>query len=42
MDFRTREHYERRIAKLLAKGEVMNDKLIKKAKRNLRNLDKKN
>lgn len=42
MDFRTKEHYEYRIAKLLAKGEVMNDKLIKKAKRNLRNLDKKN
>lgn len=38
MNFRTKEHYENRIAKLLAKGEVINDKLIKKAKRQLTKL----
>ena len=38
MNFRTKEHFEIRIAKLLAKGEVINDKLIKKAKRQLTKL----
>lgn len=38
MNFRTKEHYEIRIAQLRAKGEVMNDKLIKKAMRKLRKL----
>lgn len=36
MNFRTKEHYEIRIAKLKAKGEVMNEKLINKAKRELK------
>lgn len=35
MNFRTKEHFEIRIAKLLANGEVMNSALIKKAKRQL-------
>lgn len=38
MNFRTKEHYENRIAKLRAKGEVMNDKLIRKAQRQLKKL----
>lgn len=38
MNFRTKEHFEIRIAKLLAKGEIMNDALIKKAKRQLARL----
>lgn len=38
MNFRTKEHYENRIAKLRAKGEVVNDKLIKKAQRQLKKL----
>lgn len=38
MNFRTKEHYEIRIAKLKSKSEVMNDKLIKKAMRKLRKL----
>lgn len=38
MNFRTKEHYENRIAKLKSKGEVMNDKLIKKAMRELARL----
>lgn len=38
MNFRTKEHYEIRIAQLRSKGEVMNDKLIKKAMRKLRKL----
>lgn len=38
MNFRTKEHFENRIAKLRAKGEVVNDKLIKKAQRQLNKL----
>lgn len=38
MNFRTKEHFEIRIAKLRAKGEVMNDKLIRKAQRQLKKL----
>lgn len=38
MNFRTKEHYEIRITQLRSKGEVMNDKLIKKAMRKLRKL----
>lgn len=38
MNFRTKEHYENRIAKLKSKSEVMNDKLIKKAMRELAKL----
>lgn len=38
MNFRTKEHFENRIAKLRAKGEVVNDKLIKKAMRELAKL----
>lgn len=38
MNFRTKEHYENRIAKLRAKGEVMNDKLIRKAQRQLKKM----
>lgn len=34
MDFRTKEHFEIRIAKLKAKDEVGNAKLIAKAERN--------
>ena len=34
----TKEHFEIRIAKLRAKGEVMNDKLIRKAQRQLKKL----
>ena len=29
MNFHTKEHYENRIAKLKASGEMINDKLIK-------------
>lgn len=36
MNFRTKEHYEIRIAQLKSKSEVVNDKLIKKAMRKLR------
>ena len=38
MSFRTKEHYEIRIAQLKSKCEVVNDKLIKKAMRKLRKL----
>ncbi len=38
MDFRSREHYIQRIAKLKAKGEVVNANLIRKAERKLRNM----
>ena len=38
MNFRTKEHFAIRIAKLKAKGEIVNDKLIKKAQRQLKNL----
>lgn len=38
MNFRTKEHYEYRIAKLKAKGEVVNANLIRKAERKLRNM----
>lgn len=38
MNTRTALHYENRIAKLKAKGEVMNDKLIKKAQRQMNKL----
>lgn len=38
MNFRSREHYEYRIAKLKAKGEVVNANLIRKAERKLRNM----
>lgn len=38
MNFRTKEHFENRIAKLRAKGEVVNDKLIKKAQRQLKKM----
>lgn len=38
MNFHTKEHFEIRIAKLRAKGEVMNDKLIRKAQRQLNKL----
>lgn len=35
MNFRTKEHYENRLAKLLSRGEVMNEGLIRKVKRQL-------
>lgn len=38
MNFRTKEHYEYRIAKLKAKGEVVNANLIRKTERKLRNM----
>ena len=38
MNFHTKEHFEIRIAKLKTKGEIMNDNLIKKAQRQLKNL----
>ena len=38
MNFRTKEHFENRLAKLRAKGEVVNDNLIKKAQRQLKKL----
>ena len=38
MNFHTKEHFEIRIAKLRVKGEVMNDKLIRKAQRQLKKL----
>jgi hypothetical protein len=38
MNFRTKEHYEYRIAKLKAKGEVINANLIRKVERKLRNM----
>lgn len=38
MNFHTKEHFEIRIAKLRAKGEVMNDKLIRKTQRQLKKL----
>ena len=38
MNFRTKEHYEYRIAKLKAKSEVVNVNLIRKAERKLRNI----
>ncbi len=38
MNFRSREHYIQRIAKLKAKGEVVNANLIRKAERNLRKM----
>lgn len=36
MNFRTKEHYENRLAKLLSRGEVMNEGLIRKTKRQLK------
>ena len=36
MNFRTKEHYENRLAKLIAKGETINEGLIRKVKRQLR------
>ena len=36
MNFRTKEHYENRLAKLLSRGEVMNKGLIRKVKRQLK------
>ena len=36
MNFRTKEHYENRLAKLVAKGETVNANLINKAKRKLK------
>lgn len=38
MNFRTKAHYEYRIVKLKAKGEVVNANLIRKAERKLRNM----
>lgn len=38
MNFHTKEHFEIRIAKLKANGEVVNDKLIRKAQRQLNKL----
>ena len=38
MNFHTKEHFEIRIAKLKASGEIINDKLIKKAQRQLNKL----
>ena len=38
MNFHTKEHFEIRIAKLKAIGEMINDKLIKKAQRQLNKL----
>lgn len=38
MNFRTKAHYEYRIAKLKAKGEAVNTNLIRKAVRKLRNM----
>lgn len=38
MDFRSREHYIQRIAKLKSKGEVVNANLIRKAERKLRKM----
>ena len=37
---RTEQHYLNKIASLRSKGEEQNSKLIKKAQRNLRNLQK--
>ena len=36
MNFRTKEHYENRLAKLVAKGETVNANLINKVKRQLK------
>ena len=36
MNFRTKEHYENRLAKLVAKGETGNANLINKVKRQLK------
>lgn len=36
MNFRTKEHYEIRLARLIAKGETMNESLIRKTRRQLR------
>ena len=36
MNFRTKEHYENRLSKLLARGETMNEGLIRKTKRQLK------
>lgn len=36
MNFRTKEHYENRLTKLLARGETMNEGLIRKTKRQLK------
>lgn len=38
MNFRTEEYFKIRIAKMKAKGEVMNEKLIKKVKSQLSKL----
>lgn len=38
MNFRTKAHYEYRIAKLKAKSEVVNANLIRKAVRKLHNM----
>lgn len=38
MNFRTKEHYEYRIAKLKAKSGIVNANLIRKAERKLRNM----
>ena len=38
MNFRTKEHYEYRIAKLKAKSEIVNANLIRKAERKLHNI----
>ena len=38
MNFHPKEHFEIRIAKLKANGEIINDKLIKKAQRQLNKL----
>lgn len=38
---RTKEHFENRISLLTSRGEVRNENLIRKAKRNLRKLEKK-
>lgn len=36
MNFRTKEHYENRLAMLVAKGETVNANLINKVKRQLK------
>ena len=36
MNFRTKEHYENRLAKLIANGETVNTNLINKVKRQLK------
>ena len=36
MNFRTKEHYENRLAKLVTKGETANANLINKVKRQLK------